>query len=605
MPGRPVARTLGAVPGQPATNSLGQEQTPMAARLDRIAAWLHVLAPQIPNLEQAVALVALRGQSQRADFPSAASEDSLLCDLAERVRSAGTAQTDVGAEGTAIHIGTPIRVGGEVVGAVAVRVASLAPNQRGLVVQILGWGERWLQLLLSSENDAPELASVFPSLCVDLQAAFEHRAFGAVAVGAASAIAYHLGFERASIGVCRGGRVRLAAVSEAPDASGRSDFAQALEAAMHEAALHAEPVLQGGGAAGSTEFDAHRALAAETAAACIYSLPLRHRGQVFAVLTLEGRSVSPAPLDAATRRACAIVADLLGPALALKHLEDRWAWLRPEKGAPGWLRRRTLLGLAALALTLFLCMVDGTYRVSAPARVEGQVHRVVVAPFDGYVDSAAVRAGDLVVSGETLATLQESQLKLERSRWAAERDELSRQYRRALADRNRAEARVMEARIAQSKARLDLIDARLARTRIRAPFDGIVISGDLSRSLGAPVQRGEVLFEVAPRTGHRIVMQADERDIGTLTAGLAGHMTLAAVPGVAMPVVIDRLTSSVHTEGGRNVFIAEARLEHGIAGLRPGMEGVVKIDVGERRLVWIWTHRLVEWAQFNLWRLWP
>ena len=39
--------------------------------------------------------------------------------------------------------------------------------------------------------------------------------------------------------------------------------------------------------------------------------------------------------------------------------------------------------------------------------------------------------------------------------------------------------------------------------------------------------------------------------------------------------------------------------------LRPGMEGVGKIDVEPRRLVWIWTHRLVDWARLFIWSYLP
>jgi hypothetical protein len=29
---------------------------------------------------------------------------------------------------------------------------------------------------------------------------------------------------------------------------------------------------------------------------------------------------------------------------------------------------------------------------------------------------------------------------------------------------------------------------------------------------------------------------------------------------------------------------------------------VGKVEVGERRLVWIWTHAMVEWVQLAVWR---
>jgi hypothetical protein len=36
--------------------------------------------------------------------------------------------------------------------------------------------------------------------------------------------------------------------------------------------------------------------------------------------------------------------------------------------------------------------------------------------------------------------------------------------------------------------------------------------------------------------------------------------------------------------------------------LRPGMEGVGKIDVGTRKLAWIWAHPLLNWARLAMWR---
>jgi hypothetical protein len=32
------------------------------------------------------------------------------------------------------------------------------------------------------------------------------------------------------------------------------------------------------------------------------------------------------------------------------------------------------------------------------------------------------------------------------------------------------------------------------------------------------------------------------------------------------------------------------------------MEGVAKVDVGSRKLIWIWTHSLVDWVRNWAWR---
>ena len=42
-----------------------------------------------------------------------------------------------------------------------------------------------------------------------------------------------------------------------------------------------------------------------------------------------------------------------------------------------------------------------------------------------------------------------------------------------------------------------------------------------------------------------------------------------------------------------------------IRRLRPGMEGVGKIDIDERKLVWIWTHSFTDWVRLWLWSWMP
>jgi hypothetical protein len=39
--------------------------------------------------------------------------------------------------------------------------------------------------------------------------------------------------------------------------------------------------------------------------------------------------------------------------------------------------------------------------------------------------------------------------------------------------------------------------------------------------------------------------------------------------------------------------------------LRPGMEGVAKIEIGRRNIGWIWTHSLFDWLRVKIWSLAP
>jgi hypothetical protein len=54
------------------------------------------------------------------------------------------------------------------------------------------------------------------------------------------------------------------------------------------------------------------------------------------------------------------------------------------------------------------------------------------------------------------------------------------------------------------------------------------------------------------------------------------------------------------------VFRVEAQIDGGNAArLRPGMEGVGKVSVGERSLIWIWTHGFFDWLRLALWNWMP
>jgi len=138
-----------------------------------------------------------------------------------------------------------------------------------------------------------------------------------------------------------------------------------------------------------------------------------------------------------------------------------------------------------------------------------------------------------------------------------------------------------------------------------APFDGVVVNGDLSQSLGAPVERGEVLFEVAPLDGYRIILEVDERDVSQIAVGQRGQLALTGFPDATLLMVVEKITPVSSTDEGRNYFRVEAMLSEPSSLLRPGMEGIGKIDIEQRKLAWIWTHKLVAWARLWFWSWWP
>jgi RND family efflux transporter MFP subunit len=307
------------------------------------------------------------------------------------------------------------------------------------------------------------------------------------------------------------------------------------------------------------------------------------------------------------------VAALVGPVLELKRAADARPLDRLREASRRHLVRMfgpnhptgKFAAVAAVAILAFLGLGRGVHRVTAEATLEGRVQRAVVAGVDGYIAEATARAGDVVRRGHVLGRLDERDLRLEQQKWRARRGQLRREHREALAGHDRSQVNILAAKVGEAEAELALLDEHLARTRLVAPFDGIVVKGDLSQSLGSPVERGQVLFEVAPLDGYRIILKVDERDIADVETGRPGQLVLSALPGRTLPLTVERVTPVSVAEDGRNHFRVEARLDEPADSLRPGMEGIAKIEVGRRSLAWIWTHELADWLRLWAWSWLP
>ena len=154
----------------------------------------------------------------------------------------------------------------------------------------------------------------------------------------------------------------------------------------------------------------------------------------------------------------------------------------------------------------------------------------------------------------------------------------------------------------QEDAKLSITRHRLSLTEIKAPFDGIVVEGDLRERLFSPVQAGENLFKIVQIKDLLGGLQVDERDISYLAEGQVGQLAFASRPQDRFEVVIDSFEpfSEVREEG--NIFNLRVKLLGDAQDWwRPGMSGVCKINVGQASVLWILTHRTIETIRLWLW----
>jgi multidrug resistance efflux pump len=168
-------------------------------------------------------------------------------------------------------------------------------------------------------------------------------------------------------------------------------------------------------------------------------------------------------------------------------------------------------------------------------------------------------------------------------------------------DNETAQAQIAQANADKADAQIDLLSYQIERASLVSPISGIVVKGDLKREISAPVKTGDILFEVCPLESLRAELMVAEDLVLYIKTGQEGRLASASYPGKPIRFVVERINPMAETVGQRNVFKIRVRLLETFPWMRPGMEGVAKVSVGERRYIWIWTRKVTNWIRMKLW----
>lgn len=517
---------------------------------------------------------------------------------------------------TTYHIAYPLESDGHLHGVVVLDLNDRPEAALQAALRQLHWGSAWLEVLFYRKNATQEkkLQSTLIAILDLLTVIIEQNTFKGSILALTTELATELKCDRVSIGFIKRNYMVVKATSHSAQEEKKSNLVRAIGAAMDEALdQKTTVVLPQPDQEGSPLITAaHKELSSQgSGAICTVLLDDGGNTDVVGALVFERNEKDP--FDQHTIHLCESIGSLLGPILESKRLNDRWWGAKfidsaRDLGHKLVGPRHTLLKLITFSLVfaiIFFSFVDGEHRVSAKTVVEGKVQRVISSPFAGYVKEAMASAGDVVKAGQVLAILDDKDLKLEYVKLHSQKGQLSSRYREAMAKHDRVQIRVIMAQARQLQAQLDLIVYQLQKTKLTAPFNGVIIKGDLRQSLGTPVEKGKGLFEIAPLDSYRVILQVDEHDILNLKKGQKGLLVLSSLPGKELTFSVQKITPVSVAKDGSNYFRVEAQLDKPSNKLRPGMEGVGKVSIGDRKLIWIWTHKLWDWLRLWAWSWWP
>lgn len=575
-------------------------------------AWLNIQCSAIAGAE--AGLLLLKEEDGRyataAVWPDPSRDVSYLSEVAQKAlveRRGAVMPTDPGA-----YLGYPIDVSGRLHGVVAIHIIDGSDAAAQAATRQLLWGTGWMESMFHRHQGEKDKVLIERStFAMDILAgASEHRDMRASALEVANELAARLDCRRVSISLLKGDELKLAAISHSTTVREKVQIVSGLLNAMDEAFDQHGSVSHPPVSEGMIDI-AHRDLARTTGSTSVATVLLTSTGRRIGAITLEREG--PDRFTAKTLQMLEAVGALIGPLLdakaeSQKLISGKIADKTKEGFGAVFGPKHPAVKLVTAAVVLaigLLTFMTGEFRISAKAVVEGAVQRAAVAPFDGFLSNAPVRAGDVVQEGAVLATLDDRDLKLEAVRWQSELEQQTLRYNEALGQHDRAAAGVYSAAIDQAKAQLNRARDMVERSVILAPFAAVIVSGDLRQQLGSPVEKGKLLFELALLDSYRVILKVDERDISYVKVGERGQVVLTGLSSATYPFHVKAVTPVAIAADGINHFRVEADVEADGNTLRPGMEGVGKIEIGEERLIWIWTRSLIDWARLTLWTYWP
>jgi len=577
--------------------------------------WLEWVCNQLPSIDAALVVSDELQTGQfhaMAVWPEDSHQDKLLQDAAEEALSKQQPIIMPLNDGKH-HLGSyPIFVNGTLRAVVTLMFSAVDEAQLHKALAVIEYSTGWLELRLSRNllstmaNDNQRQHIVIESISHVLgERDFEHAALRFV-----NLMSQYLHAERVVLGFVKNAELAIHSESDSSGHSKKHELVKLTTQAMQESTDQQESILWPPLEGDNRVTHAHSKLSGIEGQRALMSIPLVDKEACYGSLLFDR------PADKPFTRSEQLTAEALSNFVGVVLEEKRQSCLplytylsRSFKDqlslliGPGHLTRKVVL-FSLVFISLFFSLMPGTYNISADAVIEGAELRSIVAPYDSYLQSATLRAGDTIKKGALLAELDTRQSRLQLMSWVSQKATSMREYEDALAKNKRAQVQVSNAQSKRAQAEIELLEYQISQAVMQAPFDALIVSGDLSQRIGALVRQGDVLFELSPRDRFRLAMFVDEFRINDIRQAQTGKLVLAALPDQKFSFNVTRINPMAEVFEGSTVYRVEAEFENNADLLRVGLEGVAQVYVDERLLISIWTRGVIDWMKLQLWRFW-
>jgi len=456
-------------------------------------------------------------------------------------------------------------------------------------------------------NEAPAPTDLTAMLGLSAEV-MQQAHFAAASLTLVNGLAAQWQLLHASMGWVDKGQMEVVAISHLDRFERNASQTQRIEKALLPAVIQGQEVWWPSSSDTLHDTDALASLAQDIGAERIALVPLQNGQGLTQAVLLLAFSPGEEPRNLNTLQlALSLMQPRLSDLRAQSHSLQRRARHRLQGGAERLFGPEhpllKLSGVLLMLLVLYLAFGSWHYRVEASAQLNTDATRLISAQFDGRIDQVHATAGDLVQDGSLLVSLDTRDLMQQRNELSAEISKNSTEINKFRAEGLLAETEIANARLAQAMAKADRIDGYLAQATSTAPFEGVIVEGEKKDLMGAPVKKGDRIFRIAKVEGLYITLMVSEKEMRHIRPQASGEVALLSNPSHSIPIRVSSVIPVAQVKGqeGNQFMIKAELLETPQHWWRPGMTGLARIDVGEKNVAWVLSHRVVDRLRLLLW----
>lgn len=408
---------------------------------------------------------------------------------------------------------------------------------------------------------------------------------------AANQLARFLSCERVAIGWFARGQMTVQTVSGLNQFDANSEAVMAMREAMNECQLHGAVCLWPPEDGQRSAMLAHAALAKRHNYKSLLSSPLK---------TADGRTLGSllfadngALLHGERfRNFVRAASPRIANALDVVERCERGAFARLRQAVLAFMHaRRGRVSLLLSCLLAGLLVLPMPYRIRCRCLVEPVERRYAVAPFQGMVEEGYVEPGAIVSPGTLLARMDGRELKWELSAAEAKLGQAQKQREVDLTDRNVPNVLISQLESEKLQAQINLLRHRIEHLEMRSPIAGVVLSGLLEKGQTAPVDKGDVLYEIGPLEELKLEIEVPAVDVAQFRAGQCVKVWLDGFETDPLSGRLEHLEPLSELRNDQNVFVAKLKIPNPEQRFRPGMRGSARISGPRRPLAWNLFHK--------------